>query len=348
MRYSFISLFAHVFITVALSTIAGAAISPTVYQTMLGVGMDVDWLKTGKGRKYATKSRNEGTNIPLLFKQRGFDHVRLRVKEYNLTSVFQTTGMTLLAEIEAVVDECLGADLIPVLAFQAHDFKLDPTSDIEKNRVADWWDTVAKQLVSKDFNLTYNLLIETTDEVKKNNDDLNDLYQKVRDKIRETDSARILIIPPNKISDPFELNKLVVPIDDYMMVEWHFYAAGPKRDNEKKQWTNGTESEKGLITDKVLFADSWSMNESIPTWVGAWMPSNYNDGGPGGTPQGYPTGGDYNISEQVVFATFMSQTLQAYDIPHAINSDTKFFDRIDNVWYPEMKPVLDAIIQTYP
>ena len=37
------------------------------------------------------------------------------------------------------------------------------------------------------------------------------------------------------------------------MAEWHFYASGPDKINEKKLWTTGTDAEKKLITDKNIF-----------------------------------------------------------------------------------------------
>lgn len=43
--------------------------------------------------------------------------------------------MTLLEEIKVVVDECLSAKLIPIIAYQALSFKLDPKSDDAINGV---------------------------------------------------------------------------------------------------------------------------------------------------------------------------------------------------------------------
>ena len=41
------------------------------------------------------------------------------------------------------------------------------------------------------------------------------------------------------------------------MAEWHFYASGPDKINEKKLWTTGTDAEKKLITDKIQTALAW-------------------------------------------------------------------------------------------
>ncbi|KAI0557409.1 Cellulase (glycosyl hydrolase 5) [Gracilaria domingensis] len=332
-----------------VTTVAGQqqTYTPAQYQSLLGVGMDVDWLKTGSGRTQNWKSREQrGVDVPQVFKDRGFSHVRLRVKEYDLEVINPKTGVSLLEEMKRTVDDCLDSALIPVLAFQGARFKSDPTNPDEMDAVVDWWVAVATALQDRDYLLSYNIIIETTEEIKKHNDKLNELYQRVETAVHAIDATRILIIAPNKISSPLELDKLEVPDNDYMMVQWHFYAAGPKRDNPKKQWTTGTELEKSLITDKVDVALSWSADNGIPTWVGAWMPSNFNDGGTS-SPTCPPGGGSYSIEEQVVFATFMSQTLQCSNIPYAVNSDTKYYNRNTNEWCAAMAPVVDAIVAQY-
>ncbi|CAN8070202.1 unnamed protein product [Agarophyton chilense] len=321
--------------------------TPAQYQTLLGVGMDVDWLKTTSGRTQNWKSREQrGVDVPQIFKTRGFSHVRLRVKDYDLSSINTKTGLSLLEEMRRTVDDCLDSGLVPVVAFQGAAFKDDPTNPDEMDAVVDWWIEVATSLQDRDYLLSYNIIIETTGELKKHNDKMNELYQRVESAVHAIDAQRILIIAPNKISNPLELDKLVVPDNEYMMVEWHFYAAGPKPDNPKKQWTTGTDFEKSLITDKVDVAVGWSTENAIPTWVGAWMPSNYNDGGftSASCP---PSGGSYSIDEQVIFATFMSKTLQCNGIPYAVNSDTKYYDRNTNEWCAAMAPVVDAILTQY-
>lgn len=115
------------------------------------------------------------------------------------------------------------------------------------------------------------------------------------------------------------------------MAEWHFYAAGPSKTNERKLWTTGTKQERALIQEKIDLALTWQEQTGIPTWVGAWMPGNYNDGN------------DYTVEEQVVFARFVTQQLTEAAIPFAVNSDTKFYDRETNEWIAEMSPVFDCI-----
>ena len=90
---------------------------------------------------------------------------------------------------------------------------------------------------------------------------------------------------------------------------------------------------KKLITDKINYALEWQKKTDIHTWLGAWMPGNYNDGD------------DYSIDEQVVFAEFMTASLVNAQIPFAVNSDTKFYDRKTNNWIDNMLPVFNAIFK---
>ena len=117
------------------------------------------------------------------------------------------------------------------------------------------------------------------------------------------------------------------------MAEWHFYASGPSKTNDRKLWTTGTAYEQEKITEKINLALEWQKSTGIPTWVGAWMAGNYNDGN------------DYSIEEQVDFARLMTEALTGANIPFAVNSDTKFYDRETNQWIEEMQPVFDIIFK---
>jgi len=324
-------------------------ISPYTYQAILKTGMDVDWLKTDQGRVAAQTSYDNGINVAKRFKERGLSHVRIRVKEDIRDNSTNLTGKTLLQELTNMVDASIEAGLIPVIAYQAKPFKLDPSNDEILNDVVDWWEIVAEHFKDYPYTVSYDLIIETTNEVKKHNDRLNLLYQKATAAIRAVDPKRIIIVAPNKISNPYELDKLVVPEPhDYMMVEWHFYAAGPSRDNPKKLWTTGTDEEKQLVVDRINYAKAWSDNNRIPTWVGAWRANRYPKGVPTETLyDGAPGGGEYNTNEQLKIATFISRALQDAGIPYAINSDTKFYNRETNQWYESMADILDAMIKRY-
>lgn len=315
------------------------------YQKMLKVGMDVDWCKTNPGRTAYQKAHTNGINVAQLFKDRGFSHVRIRLKDSVITDP------TLLDELKVMIDDCIKADIIPIIAYQAYDFKIDPASDDAIDDVVKWWEKIANAFKDYPYIVSYNLIIETTEEVKNHNDRLNLLYKKTADALHKIDENRILIIAPNKISDPYELKNLEVPQPNtYIMAEFHFYAAGPQKENkrtDRKIWNGATDGDKKRVTDRVDEANKWSKANNIPVWVGAWMANDYNTQNAiqsGTLSDGAPWGGNYNIQEQIEFANFMRESFEDKGIPYAVNSDTKYFNRDTNQWYDSVSDVLDAIL----
>ena len=115
------------------------------------------------------------------------------------------------------------------------------------------------------------------------------------------------------------------------MAEWHFYAAGPSKINDKKRWITGTAEEKQQIKKSINIAVDWQKTTGIYTWVGAWMPGDYNKGD------------NYSVNEQIEFASFMTQQLDKYGIPFAINADDQFYDYQTENWIPKYKDLLNRI-----
>lgn len=294
------------------------AIDPWEYQKILGKGMDVDWCKTSTGRK------NYNEQAVKDFKAAGISHVRIRIKD--------KATEDLLKDLDRQINDCLTNGLIPVIAYQADEFKNEPT---EENiaQVVEWWSTVANRYKDISHLVSFDLLIEATDALNKQPEKLNEIYERLVTEIRKTNETRIIMISPRLRSDAAYLSELKIPTkhNGYLMVEWHFYASGPSKTNERKLWTTGTQEEKKKITDKIRLALEFQEKNNIPTWVGAWMAGNYNDGN------------DYTVEEQVVFATYMTEQLTKAGIPFAINSDTKFYNRETNTWIETMKPVFNTV-----
>lgn len=183
--------------------------------------------------------------------------------------------------------------------------------------------------------LSFDLLIEATDSLNKQPEKLNEIYELLVTEIRKTNPTRIIMISPRLRSDAAYLQELKIPTqhNGYLMAEWHFYASGTSKTNARKLWTSGTKEERALIDEKIALALAWQNQTNVPTWVGAWMPGNYNDED------------DYSIDEQIQFAGYMTEQLTNEGIPFAVNSDTKFYDREKNQWIAEMQPVFDIIYQ---
>lgn len=293
-------------------------INPWDYQKQLGKGLDVDWSKTKDGMEYYNSKTVED------FKANGINNVRIRIKD--------DVSDELLKQLDKQIQDCLNNNIIPIIAYQAGDFKNAPT-DKNLNKVIDWWTKVSEHYKSYSNLLSFDLIIEVTDELNKKPDTLNEAYEKIVSAIRVNNPNRIIMISPVVRSSPENLSKLKIPRESngYLMAEWHFYAAGPSKTNKEKLWTSGTDEEKKLITDKINCALQWQKANNIPTWVGAWMPGDYNDGN------------NYTVDEQVTFAKFITKSLSDAQIPFDVNSDTKFYDRENNKWIEKMQPVFKAI-----
>ena len=295
-----------------------SSVAPWDYQQLLGRGMDVDWTKTPQGRKaYQTKTVDD-------FKAAGVDHVRIRVRD-ELTP-------EILAGLDRQIEDCLSKGLIPVLAYQADAFKNNPCQETI-NQVVNWWKTAAEHYKIKSHMLSFDLMIECSDKLNKQPEVLNQMIEQVVTAIRQSNPDRILMMSPRLRSDPTYLSELRIPTmtNGYLMAEWHFYASGPSKTNDRKLWTTGTEHERQLILEKIECALQWQRETGIPTWVGAWMPGNYNDEN------------DYSLKEQMEFAAFMCNSLEAAGIPFAVNSDTKFYDRDTGIWLNDMAPLRQTI-----
>jgi len=299
---------------------AQTAIPPARYAQMLGKGLDVDWAHFPK--RIALYSPEEVKAV----RQIGFSHVRIRVKD--------DPSPQLLKHLDRVINDTLNAGLIPVLAYTAEEFKQNPNKT-NFQKVVWWWGTIAKHYQNAPPELSFDLIIEVTDALNHQPETLNKLYEATVTEIRKTNPTRIIFISPRRRSDPELLHELRIPsqANGYLMAEWHFYAAGPSKTNPQKRWTVGTSAEKEVITKKIEAALAWQKETGIYTWVGAWMPGDYNHGN------------HYSIAEQVQFATFMACQLDKAHIPFAINSDSKFYDPINKRWIPEMKPVLEAVLR---
>jgi hypothetical protein len=297
------------------------AIKPNEYVTLLGEGIDVDWVKTSNGEK--SYNRKMVTD----FKKIGFEHVRIRVTE--------KTGKSQLKHLEKVVNDCLLEGLIPIVAFQAEYFKIKPNLE-NLNKVVAWWEAIATKFKTSSPLLSFDIIIEVTDDLNKEPELLNQLHEKVTSAIRKTNPYRIIFISPRLRSDPAYLHELKIPTqhNNFLMAETHFYALGPSKTKANKQWTTGTEKEKDLIKEKIKLALDWHQKTGIYIWIGAWMAGNYADEN------------NFSEQEQISFASFVSCEFTKNKIPFAINADHHFYKASKNEWIENKMEVLKTILNT--
>ena len=300
--------------------LASAPISPRDYQHRLGVGMDADWAKTPRSMHRYRRAEAEA------FRAHGFDHLRFRVR--------QDATLEVLDHLERLVKDALKLGFTPVIAYKAEAFKVNPTPE-NRDRAVAWWRAVAERFRDYPPELAFELVIEPSDRVNREPEKLSDLYQRALAAIRKTNPTRIVFVSPRVRSAPEYLHELdpLFERDPFLMAEWHFYASGPSKKNPKKRWTTGTPEEKRLILDKINQALAWQKRTGHYTWVGEWMPGNYNKGN------------TYRVPEQVAFATFVSCALRKAGIPFAINQANKFYDEEAGRLREEMRPVLKAVLR---
>lgn len=318
-KVSIMILFFMLFSLIPMKSFAAQSpINPWDYAQNLGKGLDVDWSKTSDGREYYNAQTVKD------FSNMGINHVRIRIKDDMTEETFNA--------LDNQIKDCLNNNIVPIIAYQADELKNDP-SDKNLKKVVKWWGEVSEHYKDYSYLLSFDLIIEVTDALKNEPERLNEIYEELVTEIRRTNPNRILIISPRIRSNPEYLNDLKIPTNHngYLMAEWHFYASGPSKINKEKLWTTGAAEEKQIIINKINLALDWQKKTGIPTWVGAWMPGDYNDGN------------NYSIGEQAIFANFVASELDKAKIPFAVNSDTKFYNREKNKWYEEMLAVLNAI-----
>ena len=308
---------------------ASAHLLPEAFVADLGKGFDVTWSEF-------TKYMNLYSEQAVIdFAEAGFKNVRIRMGEGNPDAEF-------MSRLKMQVDHCLKHGIYPILAYQGKFLEEEAATDAEaREHLVSWWRNMAEYFKDYPDELTFNILIEISGTYKDNFTAMNSFYVDVLKAIRETNPHRIVIFPPVKISDPEQLENLVIPgeTDLYTMAEWHFYAAGPNTTiGNKKYWNDGsTQAERDNINEPIQIALNWMQKTGYKTWVGAWMAGNYNKGN------------DFTIPQQVGFASYMTRQLDEAQIPWSINAGNKYYDYENQKWFNVTSdaagiPVRDAIL----
>lgn len=319
MRRLFISLM--LTLTAFIVNAQPSAIAPCDYQQMLKKGIDVDWWGRSEKNKYGAYSETAVKR----FAQQGIKHVRFRLHHYHFTDED-------FKRLFSQINTCMQYELIPIIAFSAKPYKENPNAG-EHEKVVEWWKRMAEKCKNLSPLVSFNLIVEPSGQVKKNVAELNSLYEDCVTAIRKTNPKRIVFIAPPKLSHPEGLKDLKIPSmgNGYLMAEWHFYAAGPSKSNDKKRWITGTAEEKQKIKKSIKVAVDWQKETGIYAWVGAWMPGAYNKDD------------NYSVKEQTEFASFMTQQLDKHGVPFAINADHHFYDYKAEQWIPKYKDLLNTI-----
>jgi len=304
------------------------------YARMLGVGINVNWINYNKTRSQYFHWRSMGVNIPLIFRQRGFNNVRIRVGSE------AAENPQALKQLEEIVDDCLKAGIIPIIAYKAEELRNNPTDPEAIEHFKKWWKTIAEHFKNKPYLLSYDLIIESSGPLKNHPEILNRVYNETIRIIRSIDRYRIIIVTPANTSKPHALGQLRIKWDPYIMAEFHIYAKGPCPPRRERNETS-PHYDTRLIDEAIEEAADWSKKNRIPVWMGAWRPNCYRRGRGGAKPV-------YTPSQVLPFVEYMTTRLCRSHIPFDINADTHFFNITSLEWYPQQEKILNTILECKP
>ena len=234
-------------------------------------------------------------------------------------------GMQLFTEIQKVQPG------MPIIAYQADEYKKDPSTGNEKE-VVNWWVAVAHYFGQSSPLLGFDLIYEPSDKLNHNHVSLNRVYDKTIRTVHAIDPQRMIFIAPRLRAAPEDLPDLKLPpqSQNTVLAQWHIFPWGPLKNNGKYPWTSGTAAEKAAIRARINTAIHWQQKTGHVSWVGGWSP--------GETIRNAPS------ASQMAFARFMACELKKAKIPYAINADTQFYDGEEGAWRPALEPLLTTMI----
>lgn len=245
-------------------------------------------------------------------------------------------------QIEKEIYRTIDEDLIPVISWINHKAESAASSSDKAAYVA-WWKGLAQRFKGQ-YLVAFNLFTEVNDGTKIFTQGLyNPWMREATEAIRSVDPERIIIMgSPNKTHKQIHLiDEDIYKNDDYMMIEWHLYASGPKHDGGQKNWEgNGSAQDRANVTDPLDEGLEWSRKTGIEHYFGAWMPMDN-------------AGGSLSQTEVEYFAKFFVEECGERGIPWTVNADSHFYDSKNDEWLGvakttarqlNMEPITDILV----
>jgi len=139
------------------------------------------------------------------------------------------------------VEACEQYGVIPIIAYQADEYKKDPSAGNEKE-VVNWWVAVAHYFGQRSPLLGFDLIYDPSDKLNHNQASLNRVYDKTIRTIHAIDPQRMIFIAPKLHAAPEDLANLKLPpqSQNTVLAQWHIFPWGPLKNNGKYPWTSGT------------------------------------------------------------------------------------------------------------
>ena len=305
------------------------SVSPEVYQRIIKQGFATNYFKS---QSLAIKYRDQ--NIDDIY-DKGFRNVRLRSRADLYTPPYTAANFTLfLLKLTEVVDKCLEVGVAPIVSWIHHDAEAR-ASEEDREDYLTWWRIVAETLKHKSYHLAFNLFTELgvdqcgtscEDSLRESPDKYNEWTSEVIRTIRATggnNAERILILAsPGKTSRGLlDIDESIYKNDDYLMVEWHDYAAGPnKKSGSRRYWSgSGIEAQRKNLKNGIKRAKEFTEKSGLLSYFGAWMPRDNDKGA-------------LNEEEVISFAQFFVDELKNEQIPWSLNVLDDYYDTSKSRW----------------
>lgn len=313
-------------------------VSAADYQSVIKQGFATNYFKTRLPAAYKYKTKN----IQDIY-DKGFRNVRLRCRPELYNDNYDTPDFNddFLPKLEEVVDECIRVGVAPIISWEHHSAEAYATDQDRQNYIA-WWKKVADRLKDKNYHLSYNLFTELgIDQCRKDMHDCSGSLRRNKMKYHDWTSTvisairaaggknteRILILgSPEKTSLGLQYIDSSY-MDQYMMVEWHEYAAGPTsfETERPRYWSgDGSDAQKSLLREGADRANEFTIKTGIPTYFGAWMPRDNEKGG-------------LTESEVISFARFFVDLFKTEQIPWSLNVIDNYYRTRGSRWRTDLQ-----------
>ena len=318
-------------------------VSPADYQKVIKQGFATNYFKdrNSPARKYRAQ------NIQDIY-DKGFRNVRLRTKADlpYITPPYDDDNFELfLTRLSEVVDRCIEVGVAPIICWEHHEAEANATEE-ERQNYLNWWGKVAKKLKDKNYFLSFNLFTELgvdickdacQDSLRVNTEKYNNWTAEVVRTIRASggnNAERILILgAPKKTSDDLDvIERSIYENDPYMMIEWHFYAAGPNKRNltnglreSLRYWSgNGSTAQRQNLKNFIQKAKDFTSSSGLRSYFGAWMPRDNIEAA-------------LNQEEVINFAHYFVSELKKEEIPWSLNVLDNYYETRKSRWITEIQ-----------
>jgi aryl-phospho-beta-D-glucosidase BglC (GH1 family) len=195
------------------------------------------------------------------YKNAGFTCVRIPIRwdKHTENSPPYAIDEKWLARVEQIVDWALSRDLFVIINSHHDNWIKEHYKDpVQRERFDSIWRQISRRFQNKSGKLVFEILNEPENMDQQDVDDMNQRVLKI---IRESNPTRLVIFTGNKWSESNQLLSAAAPKDDYLIATFHMYLP-----QDQKTW--GTEADKKAVINTFDKVSKWSEEHKVPVILG--------------------------------------------------------------------------------